>query len=118
MIVIENSRVFSDNDSYICRRSKPDIVFQKGLARPNESADDFDEVDEPPLPYTKKQYSAEVERLIARRYSSGQEIQLLVERDSDPDAYADYRAYVEQCKLTAARNLTAAAESEEAELQL
>lgn len=116
MIIIENYKVYSSDGKYICRASNPDIVFRSCTKVLNETAEDFLEVDELPKrkPYTKKQYSAEVERLIARRYSSGQEIQLLVERDADPDAYADYRAYVEQCKLTAAQNLTAAAESEEA----
>lgn len=114
MIIIENHQVYSSEGKYICRASKPERAFHRCTTVLGETVDDFLEVEAPPapLPYTKRQYSAEVERLIARRYSHGQEIQLLVEKDADPQAYADYRAYVEQCKLTATENLTARAEED------
>ncbi len=114
MIIIESNQVYSTDGLLICRAAQPKAVFTRSIVRSGETVDDFLEVDAPPapLPYTKRQYSAEVERLIARRYSHGQEIQLLVEKDADPQAYADYRAYVEQCKLTATENLTARAEED------
>ncbi len=74
------------------------------LMLPGETHDLYEEVAEKPAA-TKQQYCAEVERLVALRYTCGQEIQLLAEKDSDPQAYRNYRAYVEQCKQTAQQTL-------------
>lgn len=43
-------------------------------------------------------YRTEVERLIGERYSVGQEIQFAREKELAGTDYADYLAYVEQCK--------------------
>lgn len=46
-------------------------------------------------------YRAEVERLIALRYSYGKEIEVNRERDTKPEQFAVYMAYVEECKRQA-----------------
>lgn len=73
---------------------------------PGETPDMYEEVSEKPEPCASKEaYAAEVERLIAERYSTGKEIELLAERESNPDAWAEYRAYVTDCKIRALANL-------------
>lgn len=52
-------------------------------------------------PYTKAQYDAEVERLIAERYSHGKEIEVNREHDTKPERFAEYLAYIEDCKVRA-----------------
>lgn len=57
-------------------------------------------------PYTKAQYDAEVERLIAEKYSHGKEIEVNREHDTKPERFAEYLAYIEECKVRAKENLT------------
>lgn len=64
-------------------------------------------------PYTKAEYDAEVERLIAERYSHGKEIEVNREHDTKPEQFAAYMAYIEECKGRAVANLTAKNESKE-----
>ena len=64
-------------------------------------------------PYTKAEYDAEVERLIAERYSHGKEIEVNREKEEKPERFAEYLAYVEQCKLAAKTSLAAKREREE-----
>lgn len=64
-------------------------------------------------PYTKAEYDAEVERLIAERYSQGKEIEVNREHDTKPEQFATYMAYIEECKAKAVANLTAKNESKE-----
>lgn len=59
-------------------------------------------------PYTKAEYDAEVERLIALRYSHGKEVEINRERTEKPERFAAYMAYVEQCKAEARQSLAAA----------
>lgn len=63
-------------------------------------------------PYPKAQYDAEVERLIAERYSHGKEIEINREHDTKPERFAEYMAYVEECKVRAKVNLTEIPEDE------
>lgn len=58
--------------------------------------------------YTKAEYDAEVERLIALRYSHGKEVEINRERTEKPERFAAYMAYVEQCKAEARQSLAAA----------
>lgn len=46
-------------------------------------------------------YAAEVERRIRKRYTVGQELAILRQRDAKPGEFADYYAYAEQCKQMA-----------------
>ena len=68
-------------------------------------------------PYTKAEYDAEVERLIAERYSHGKEIEVNREHDTKPEQFAAYMAYIEECKARAVANLTAKNDEPITELQ-
>ena len=43
-------------------------------------------------------YENEIIRKIRQRYSINQELAILRQRDSKPEEFATYNAYVEQCK--------------------
>ena len=66
---------------------------------------EWEEVDSAPA-YTKADYDREVERLIAERYTTGQEIQFAREKEEAREKFTEYLAYVEACKLRAVENLT------------
>lgn len=57
--------------------------------------------------YSKDDYDAEVERLIALRYSHGKEVEINRERDEKPERFAEYLDYIGQCKQRARRELEA-----------
>ena len=61
--------------------------------------EEADPADFPAL--SKAEYDAEVERLIALRYSYGKEIEVNRERDTKPAQFAAYLEYVEECKRQA-----------------
>ena len=64
--------------------------------------EEWEEVDPAELPVqTKAEYDAEVERLIALRYSYGKEIEVNREHDTRPEQFAAYLEYVEECKRQA-----------------
>ena len=105
MIRIENNQVFSDTGKMV-RRKGSDNYFRRSTSLPGYSADMFEEVDSVPT-YTKGDYDREVERLIAERYTTGQEIQFAREKEEAGEKYSEYLAYVEACKLRAVENLTA-----------
>jgi hypothetical protein len=54
-------------------------------------------------------YAEQVNRLVRERYSLSEELSLLRRRDSAPEAFAEYSAYVEGCKLEAAEKRRAKA---------
>lgn len=70
-------------------------------------ADDAANWEELPMPaeqeeaISKGEYDGEVERLIALRYSHGKETEINRERDVKPERFAEYMAYVEECKRQA-----------------
>ncbi len=66
-------------------------------------------------PYTKAEYDAEVERLIALRYSHGKEIEINREHDTKPERFAEYLAYVDECKAKAKEILSEKESTEEEE---
>lgn len=59
-------------------------------------------------PYTKAEYKAKIVELIRRRYDQDDENGILRQRDSKPGEFAEYDAYVEQCKAEARQSLAAA----------
>lgn len=68
--------------------------------------DDYEEIALAGIPsYSKALYDAEVERLISERYSHGKEIEINRERETKPERFAEYLAYIEQCKTQAKLNL-------------
>lgn len=81
-------------------------------------AANYEEVSVADIPaYTKAEYDAEVERLIAERYSHGKEIEVNREHDTKPEQFAAYMAYIEECKAKAVANLTAKNDEPITELQ-
>ena len=81
-------------------------------------AANYEEVSVADIPaYTKAEYDAEVERLIAERYSHGKEIEVNREHDTKPEQFAAYMAYIEECKGRAVANLTAKNDAPITELQ-
>ena len=77
---------------------EPSAIRQATVADPEE----WEEVDPADFPaLSKAEYDAEVERLIALRYSYGKEIEVNRERDTRPEQFAAYMAYVEECKRQA-----------------
>ena len=77
---------------------EPSAIRQATVADPDEW-EEADPADFPAL--SKAEYDAEVERLIALRYSFGKEIEVNRERDTKPAQFAAYMAYVEECKRQA-----------------
>lgn len=70
--------------------------------------DNWEEIAVDAVPrYTKAQYDAEVERLIAERYSHGKEIEINREATTKPERFAEYLDYIEECKRRAKELLTA-----------
>lgn len=64
--------------------------------------EEWEEIDAAGQPsQTKAEYDAEVERLIALRYSYGKEIEVNREHDTRPEQFAAYLEYVEECKRQA-----------------
>lgn len=90
-----------------------DTYFKRGCIR-TEDLDLYEWVEEQPK-YTKAEYNAEVERLIAERYTTGQEIQFAREKADAGQKYADYLAYVEECKQKAKENLITRKENQDNE---
>lgn len=50
-------------------------------------------------------YPTLVTRLIRKRYTLSDEMAILRQRDSKPEEFAKYNAYVEECKATAKAEL-------------
>lgn len=98
--------VWQSSDGKKLRRISTGVIGSLHAAIAGDTADSFEEIpDGTTAPaYTKEQYRAEVERLIADRYTIGQEIQFSREKES-ADGYTDYLAYIEQCKARAIENL-------------
>ena len=77
---------------------EPSAIRQAMVTDPGE----WEEVDPADFPaLSKAEYDAEVERLIALRYSYGKEIEVNRERDTKPAQFAAYLEYVEECKRQA-----------------
>lgn len=79
-------------------------IYVSRVAVALDTEQEWEEVDSKPV-YTKEEYDREVERLIALRYTIGQEIQFAREKEIAGEKYAKYLAYVEECKTTAIVNL-------------
>lgn len=54
----------------------------------------------------EKLYESEIIRKIRERYTINQELAILRQRDTKPEEFAEYNAYVEQCKADVKRELT------------
>lgn len=66
------------------------------------------------IPYTEEELEARKQQeyedmiveLIRRKYTLNQELAILRQRDTKPTEFAEYNAYVEQCKQEVKNNLT------------
>lgn len=79
-------------------------IYVSRVAVALDTEQEWEEVDSKPV-YTKDEYDREVERLIALRYTTGQEIQFAREKELAGEKYTTYLAYVEECKTNAIANL-------------
>lgn len=50
-------------------------------------------------------YEFEIVRRIRKRYTVNQELAILRQRDTKPEEFAEYNAYVEQCKTEVKQEL-------------
>lgn len=50
-------------------------------------------------------YESEIVRRIRKRYTVNQELAILRQRDTKPEEFAEYNAYVEQCKTEVKQEL-------------
>lgn len=105
MVQITDTYAYS-SDGRLLRRRGTDVCGRCISLLPTDTADSFEEIDTPP-PYTKDQYDRRVEELIARRYTTGQEIQFAREREAAGEKYTEYLAYVASCKTEARAQLAA-----------
>ena len=101
-----------DNDHILHRIGGDDYpVIRHTKVNPGDE-DGYEEIAVSDIPpYTKGEYDAEVERLIALRYSHGKEVEINRERDIKPERFAEYMEYIGQCKAEAKANLATAAEA-------
>jgi hypothetical protein len=53
----------------------------------------------------EKLYESEIIRRIRERYTINQELAILRQRDTKPEEFAEYNAYVEQCKADIKKSL-------------
>jgi hypothetical protein len=53
----------------------------------------------------EKLYESEIIRRIRERYTVNQELAILRQRDTKPEEFAEYNAYVEQCKADIKKSL-------------
>lgn len=78
---------------------------------PQETLEDFEELSDKEIEAEQasakfnEEYSARVEELVRAKYSVSAELAILRQRDSKPEEFAVYNAYVEQCKVQAKAEL-------------
>lgn len=98
----------TDDDNILHRIGSDNYTENRHMHVKPEALDDWEELAVGNIPpYTKAEYAAEVERLIAERYSLGKEIEVNRERDTRPERFAEYLAYVGECKARARAALEA-----------
>lgn len=110
MIVIDNKQVYSDENKYV-HKIGTDSYFKKAIVLPNDTIENYEEVDEIPA-YTKAEYDAKVEELIHEKYSLDKEaeiqrkaISMMLPNTLSEDvaekyltAFIEYNTFVEECK--------------------
>ena len=92
----------TDESHILHRIGSGDYTENRHMQVKEVDLDNWEEIAVEDIPtYSKAEYDAEVERLIAERYSHGKEIEVNRERDTKPERFAEYMAYIEDCKLRA-----------------
>lgn len=94
-------------------------IYAKALVMlPNETTEMYEEVDKMP-PYTKTEYDTKVAELVRERYSESEEFAIQrkainaafspstmsIENSNALEEYAEYNAFVEECKAKAPQEL-------------
>lgn len=120
MLIIQNRQIFSDDNKYV-HRIGTDTYFKRSTLLPEDTIDNFEEVDSIPL-YTKAEYDNKVAELVRKRYTADEEFALQRKMlnvtiqpatfsadtsDAIVAEYAAYNEYVEQCKAEAPELLNA-----------
>lgn len=109
MIVIENEcRVMSDCGKMVHRKGEPPhIAYNKIGCSSNAKPEDFEEVDrsdfEAANEYLSRRqaYKKQLVALIRNKYDADDETAILRQRDTKPEEFDEYNAFVEECKETA-----------------
>ena len=97
----------TDKEHILHRITSEDYTKIRHIIVREEDLPNWEEIALEDIPkYTKTEYSNEVERLIALKYSHGKEIEVNREKDSKPDKYTEYLDYIEQCKIQARETLS------------
>lgn len=77
------------------------MSFTKAIVS-EEMAGEFREVSKDDIPaYTEKEFEEEVVARIRQKYSVNEELATLRQRDTKPDEFDTYSAFVEECKVSA-----------------
>lgn len=85
-------------------RKGTDVYGRRISLVEDDTAESFEEVEAAPT-FSRAEYNARVEALIAERYTTGQEIQFAREREAAGEKYTEYLTYVEECKVRAVEEL-------------
>lgn len=111
MITVKNNVAMSDIEGMKVRRiSQPDTVCGALGVCKGETAEDFEEVAPEDVPlFTAAERKAKIVELIRERYDQDDENGILRQRDTKPEEFAEFNAYVEECKVRAVAELTARA---------
>lgn len=105
MIQYNNHRITSDSGKYVRRLA--DGLTAKAIAAMTYAPEEYEEVDEMPVPFDETAYKAAVERLIRERYTVADELGILRQRDTKPQEFAEYNAFAEACKAKARAEIAA-----------
>lgn len=115
MLIIQNSQIFSDDNKYV-HRLGTDTYFKRSTLLPEDTIDNFEEVESIPL-YTKAEYDNKVAELVRKRYTADEEFALQRKMmntiissatlsdeiiESVTNEYIEYNTYINQCKELAA----------------
>lgn len=115
MLIIQNRQIFSDDNKYV-HRLGTDTYFKRSTLLPEDTIDNFEEVDSIPL-YTKAEYDNKVAELVRKRYTADEEFALQRKMmntiissatlsdeiiESVTNEYIEYNTYINQCKELAA----------------
>lgn len=92
----------ADEGHYLHKIGSDEYAPIRHATVPASEVDNGEEIAVDAVPrYTKAQYDAEVERLIAEHYSHGKEIEINREATTKPERFAEYLEYIEECKRRA-----------------
>ena len=115
MLIIQNRQIFSDDNKYV-HRLGTDTYFKRSTLLPEDTIDNFEEVESIPL-YTKAEYDNKVAELVRKLYTADEEFALQRKMmntiissatlsdeiiESVTNEYTEYNTYINQCKELAA----------------